>query len=168
MSSKTPLPNTPTYNMAQIFLHWAIAVLIIANYFISDGMGHMLRQHIEDSASTPNWVGDFHIYVGLAILGLMVVRVFVRLFSKTPEQKTTGNGTLDKISHWVHIALYWLMFLVPAFGAASWYLKIHVLGDIHQITMNIMMSLILLHALAALFHQYVLKDGLLLRMLGRS
>jgi len=106
MSSKTPLPNTPTYNMAQIFLHWSIAVLIIANYFISDGMGHMLRQHIEDSASTPNWVGDFHIYVGLAILGLMVIRVFVRLFSKTPEQKTTGNGTLDKISHWVHIALY--------------------------------------------------------------
>ena len=60
------------------------------------------------------------------------------------------------------------MFLVPVFGAIAWYLGIHFMGDVHEIAMNIMMSLILLHATAALLHQYVLKDGTLLKMLGQK
>ena len=30
------------YTRAQIAIHWAVAVLIIANYFISEGMGDVL------------------------------------------------------------------------------------------------------------------------------
>lgn len=168
MSTQESRPKAQSYNVFQIFLHWAIAALIVANYFISEGMGHMLDQHIDNPTSSPSWVGDFHVYVGVTVLSLVVIRLLVRLFSTAPELKSSGNSTLDKLSKWVHHTLYLLMFLVPALGATCWFLKIDALGDIHVITMNIMMSLILLHAFAALFHQYVLKDDLILRMLGRS
>lgn len=40
--------------------------------------------------------------------------------------------------------------------------------NIHTIAMSIMMTFILLLASAALFHHFVLKDGILLKMLGKN
>ena len=63
-----------------------------------------------------------------------------------------------------HKALYLLMILVPALGAITWYGKTETTADAHVIAMNVMMLLALGHAVIAIFHQYVLKDGLLARM----
>ena len=155
-----------TYNTAQILLHWAIAALIIFNYFVSEGMGRAFRQHLDDSNTGYGLVSSLHVYVGLAIIALVVIRIIVRLVSR--KTKKDSPNLLDKISHITHETLYLLMFLVPVFGAIAWYLGIHFMGDVHEITMNIMMTIVLLHAAAALFHQYVLKDGTLLKMLGQK
>jgi cytochrome b561 len=155
-----------TYNTAQILLHWAIAALIIFNYFVSEGMGRAFRQHLDDSTAGYNLVASLHVYVGLAIIALVLLRIIVRFLSK--KTKTAATNLLDRASRIVHEILYSLMFLVPVFGATAWYLGIHIMGDVHEIAMNIMMTLVLLHAAAALFHQYVLKDGTLLKMLGQK
>ena len=155
-----------TYNTAQILLHWAIAALIIFNYFVSEGMGRAFHQHLDDSNTGYGLVSSLHVYVGLAIIALVVIRIIVRLVSR--KTKKDSPNLLDKISHITHEILYLLMFLVPVFGAIAWYLGIHFMGDVHEITMNIMMTIVLLHAAAALFHQYVLKDGTLLKMLGQK
>lgn len=157
-----------TYSIPQIVLHWAIAVLIVANYIVSDGMGSQLDKHLEDSSAATSWAGTFHIYVGLAVIGLVVLRLIVRIFSTKPEPINTGHHFFDRLSQWVHDLLYLLMFLVPVFGATAWYLGIETMGDVHVIAMNIMMSIVILHTLAALYHHHILKDRLLLRMVGRS
>lgn len=155
-----------SYNTAQIFLHWAIAALIIFNYFVSEGMGRAFRQHLEDSNAGYNLVSSLHAYVGLTIIALVVIRIIVRFMSK--KTKAASTNLFDRVSRIVHEFLYLLMFLVPVFGAVAWYLGIHIMGDVHEIAMNIMMTLVLLHAFAALFHQYVLKDGTLLKMFGQK
>lgn len=154
-----------SYNTAQILLHWAIAALIIFNYFVSDGMGRAFRQHLNDSNTGYNLVASLHVYVGLAVIALVVIRIIVRFTSHKTTAKS--KSAIDRASRIVHECLYLLMFLVPVFGAIAWYLGIHFMGDVHEITMNIMMTLVMLHAAAALFHQYVLKDGTLLKMLGQ-
>lgn len=155
-----------SYNTAQIVLHWAIAALIIFNYFVSEGMGRAFRQHLNNSNTGYNLVPSLHVYVGLAIIALVVMRIIVRLVSR--KNKKSSQNLLDRISHITHETLYLLMFLVPVFGATAWYLGIHFMGDIHEIAMNIMMTLVLLHAAAALLHQYVLKDGTLMKMFGQK
>tara|TARA_R110001599_G_scaffold64576_2_gene181771 strand:- start:2661 stop:3173 length:513 start_codon:yes stop_codon:yes gene_type:complete len=155
-----------SYNTAQIVLHWTIAALIVFNYFISDEMGRAFRQHLEDSNNGYSFTASIHVYVGLAIIALVVVRVIVRFMSK--KTKTASKNLFDRAARIIHECLYLLMFLVPVFGATAWYFGIHFMGNVHEIAINIMMSLVLLHAFAALFHQYILKDGTLLKMFGQK
>jgi cytochrome b561 len=155
------------YNSPQITLHWAIAFLITANYFVSDGMGSLLHKRLEDSNSNPGWLGNIHVYVGLTVLCLVVIRLIVRLMSTIPKPISTGKASLDKAAKWAHGLLYTLIFLVPLFGASAWYFGFGFMGDVHVVAVNIMMAIALLHALAAFYHHYFLKDEVLLRMLGR-
>ena len=42
---------------------------------------------------------------------------------------------------------------------------VHSLEEIHEVLANLMIGLVGLHTLAALMHQFVLKDGVMRRML---
>jgi cytochrome b561 len=155
------------YSFMQIGLHWLIVVLIAVNYFVSDGMGRALRDQINGQAVT-GITPTIHVYVGVAVLVLVLIRLGFRLASGAPHAPVSGPPILNTLSKWAHWALYLLMFLVPIAGALAWYLGIREAGDFHVVTMNAMIILAGLHAAAALFHQYVLKDGLLMRMVRPS
>jgi len=160
--------NTQSYSRLQILLHWAVAALIILNYFISEGMGRAFREHLDNSEDGYGLVSSIHVYVGLAVIALVVIRLCVRVFSNTPEPSSSNNATLDRLAKGTHHLLYLLMFIVPVFGATAWVLGVHFLGDVHEIAVNILMSIVLLHAIAAIYHQWVLKDGTLLKMLNEK
>jgi cytochrome b561 len=66
-----------------------------------------------------------------------------------------------KASHWL---FYILLVAVPATGLLAIYVS-DEFGDIHKLAKPAFIALIALHAVAALFHQFVLKDGTLKRML---
>ena len=154
---------TTRYSGAQMALHWATASLIAANYFISDGMGDALDAHIAGDpvvGLTPVW----HVWAGTTLLALVVLRLIVRAASGVPDAKDRNIVLAwgSKIGHWV---LYTLMFSVPALGALTWYGKLDRFGSLHILVMNILMITILGHATMAIFHHYVLKDGLLTRMI---
>lgn len=149
------------YSGAQIALHWAIALLIVANYFISDGMGDAFDASLEGRV-VGGFVPSFHVYAGVVVLVLALIRLGLRLVRGAPE--AAGAGLMDKLAGLAHWALYALMVGVPALGAITWFGGIEATADLHVLAMDAMMLLILVHAGAAIFHHYVLKDGLLRRM----
>jgi cytochrome b561 len=149
------------YTRTQIAIHWAVAVLIVINYFLGDGMGRQLDAKLGGQAYTTPW----HVWTGLAVLALVVLRLVVRFAAGAPETGGVPGSLTQKLGGWTHILLYLLMAGVPLGGAIVWYLGVDALGEPHALAGNVLMALAGLHALAALYHQYVVKDGLLLRMM---
>ena len=152
-----------SYSGLQIGLHWSIALLIIANYFISDGMPEAFDAMMAGKPVT-GWVPEFHVVVGTMILGLVVLRLVVRLVQGAPVEHSKAGSVSARLAKLGHLALYVLMLVVPAFGAIAWYGKTESTANLHVLTMNVMMILAVGHAAVALLHHYVLKDGVLNRM----
>jgi len=157
MATKAP------YSALQISLHWSTALLIGANYFISEGMGEALDAHLNGEAVS-GFVPTWHIWAGSVLLVLVLARILVRLVVGAPSHD--GMPTLAdraaEVGHWV---LYALMLAVPALGAVTWFGKFDATGELHVLVMNALMLVILGHAAMAIFHHYVLKDGLLKKMI---
>lgn len=155
------MQDTQGYSRLQIALHWAIAVLIVLNYIISDDMGEIFDGALEGHAVT-GLTPVFHVWAGTAVLVLVLVRLVTRMVSGAPAP---ANDTfLEKVAVWGHRALYALMLAVPALGAITWFGGIEATADLHVLVVNVLMLAALGHAAMSLFHHFVLKDGLLHRM----
>lgn len=150
------------YSGAQIALHWAIAVLIVANWFMGEGMGGALRAHRagEASVGTP-----WHVWLGVTILVLVLLRLVVRFGSGAPAPAPGTPPLLVLASIWGHRLLYLLMLAVPASGMAAWFGGIAKTGGAHELLVNILVVVVVAHTAAGLFHHYVLRDGLIARMM---
>lgn len=149
------------YTRIQIALHWVIALLIAYNYLFSEGLGKLLDQHLEGTdVGTPA-----HVWIGVAVFVLVLVRLVVRLVAGVPEAPGVAGSAQVKAADWGHRLLYLLMIAAPLAGALAWYKGIEALGEPHALLANLLVILAGLHALMALYHQYVLKDRLLLRMM---
>lgn len=151
------------YSSLQIALHWLIAILIVAAYILSDGMGGALRRRIE--AGTTGLEGNtIHVWLGGAAFLLILIRIVVRLVRGAPAPADGTPPRLAQAAIWGHRALYALMILTPALGAAAWYAHLIDLGDVHALAGNALLILAAGHAAAAVWHQFVAKDGTLDRM----
>jgi len=153
-----------SYSRLQIALHWGTVALIALNYVVSDGMGYAMRAIAR--GETPDGLTPVvHVYVGLGIIGLVLVRGVVRLVQGTPDVPEATPPLLRKASALTHAALYALVLAVPVLGAVAWYGQLRWMGDVHVVVMNGLLVLAGLHAAAALYHHYALKDMTLMRML---
>jgi cytochrome b561 len=150
------------YTGLQVGLHWATALLIGANYFISEGMGEALDAHL-DGQAVAGFVPTWHVWSGSLLLVLVLVRLVVRFATGAPKSDTVRkpSDVAAEVGHWV---LYGLMLAVPLLGAITWFGMTDTTGDLHVLVMNALMVVILGHAGMAIFHHYVLKDGLLRKM----
>lgn len=155
------MTQEPGYTKLQISLHWAIAGLVLFNYMFGEVM-ERAYDAVRDGAQPPGVGHYLHIVVGVAVLLLTLVRIGARFVSGVPEKGTTPG---DKVAAGLQSMLYLLTLLVPALGMATWGGGQGWAAAPHVIAANAIMGLALLHALSALFHQYVLKDRLLLRMM---
>jgi cytochrome b561 len=117
---------------------------------------------MEDGAAAPAFVP--HVAFGLAILALVLVRLIVRLRRGVPEAPGVPGSLQVKAADWGHRLIYLLMIMVPLGGISIWFGGMDN-GDIHGFFANVLMLVVLGHALVALYHQYVVKDGLLRRMM---
>lgn len=152
------------YSRLQILLHWLVAVLVAFNYFYSDGMGDALDAKLDGVLiPTAEINPNIHVWVGVVVLALFVVRFTNRLLRGVP--KAAGTGLISLLAEWVHRLLYLLLFIVPAMGAITWFGAFDATGELHALFANILLTIAGLHAAAALFHQFILKDGLILKML---
>jgi cytochrome b561 len=154
------MKTTTGYSGLQIGLHWLIAILIVIAWFTGEGAGEAMEA-VEDGG-----VAGFvpHVAVGLAILALVVVRVLVRLGRGAPAAPGAPGSLSVMAADWGHRLIYLLMIAVPLGGVATFFLGLDV-GEVHELAANVLMLVVLGHALMALYHQYVLKDGLLRRMM---
>ena len=167
MSTQAPKRYSPLW----VTLHWVIALLIFIVFYLGIST--------EDIALTEK-VGilRWHMPLGITVLLLMIVRFVVRWRTPQPEPATVGNAFLDKVGKWTHYLLYIFAILMPLTGlflSVTFKLAPVVFGGegslprdlspmLHGLIDPIFALLILLHILAALYHQFVRKDNLLARM----
>jgi cytochrome b561 len=149
------------YSRIQIGLHWLIAILIVTAWWTGDGARAALDA-FEESGAAPGFVP--HVALGLAILALVVLRVIVRLSRGAPTAPGVPGSLAVKAAGWGHLLIYALMIGVPLGGISAWFLGLET-GDIHALFANALMVIVLGHTAFALYHQYIVKDGLLRRMM---
>jgi cytochrome b561 len=153
------------YSGLQIALHWGIAVLIAINWFTGEAMITAFDGMIDGEAGKASLQSSLHIYLGLAVFFLALARLVLRIVQGKPAAADKTPGLLNKMAEAAHWLLYGLMVAVPFLGGLAWYRGMESAGDLHVLVMNGMLILIGIHAVAGLFHHYVIKDGLLSRMI---
>ena len=166
------------YHTALVVLHWFMAVLLITALT----MGSLVLDHTPNSS--PDKIGALkgHMIAGGLILVLTLIRLVVRFVTKHPAPASTGNATLDRLAPLAHWALYLLVLLMAGSGIAMSVmagLPDIVFGGVgslpvdfkalppravHGLVAKLLIFVILAHVGAALFHQFVRRDGLLSRM----
>jgi len=162
-----------------VALHWLLAVLILGA--LSLGFFWL--------AATPNVdprkiiLLRLHMAGGMLILVLMAIRFVVRLRTSRPPAATTGFPLLDRLAPITHYGFYVLVLLMVGTGYTTGILAglpdivfagsgeplpasfgIYPTWVAHGYLAALLAGFILLHILAALYHQFVRKDGLLRRM----
>ena len=153
------------YSRTQIFLHWAIALLILFNLIFSDAMSDLWRQ-IERTGPTPTTIGAWaHIIVGVAMLAFVAWRLVLRVTRGVPHTPAGTNSWLKLAGDAGHLALYALMIALPVTGLMAFYGGFETLGELHsELLKSLLWALIAVHVVAAIYHHFFLKDGLLNRM----
>lgn len=177
-----PLRNTSNcYGLISQLFHWLVVLLILMQYAwawrIDNAEGFRLRLELVTQHKT----------IGMAVLSLAILRLLWRLFNRPPALPGGMKGwelLLAKAGHWI---LYGLIFAMPLTGwlyssAAGlgdfWWGPFNfpslvdpgerledLFGVMHQWLAVSLAGMAGIHVLAALRHQFVLKDGLMKRML---
>ena len=151
------------YSRAQIALHWSILVLLGISFFSHEGMKAAFRAAIkgEEAGGSAALV---HRLVGITILVLTLVRIALRVRQGAPALPDTAHPLMNLAAKAAHLALYALLIAIPVSGLTAWLGLNRDAGGAHEVLFILLFLLVGLHAAAALFHQFVLKDRLLERM----
>jgi cytochrome b561 len=170
------------YSGAAKSLHWLVVALLIAQFIFAWTMPEI---HRTVPVST---LIDLHVWFGILILFVAVVRLAVRATHGEPTPEDGLPPWQQQSARIVHWLLYGLLFIVPALGwmNASWrgmtvtFFGLFELpklmatrapgwgwtGDVHGLLANyLLLALVGLHVAAALYHQFIRRDGVLRRML---
>ena len=186
MSSKSITTHAPArYTATAKLLHWILALALFAA--IGMGLYMVSLSFSPQRLKLYNW----HKWLGVSILALSLLRLGWRLANKPPALPAAMQARMPawqhKAHHGTHHALYALFFLVPLLGWAyssaagfpivflglvplpDWVPVSPALAEtikpLHQWSAYALAGLIVLHIAAALKHQLIDRDGLLLRML---
>ena len=175
----TPL-NSPRYSTASIALHWAMLVLMVAVYaFIN------IADFFPKGSDARLWAKNWHFTLGLLVLAVVWLRIAVRALGTTPPIHPTPPAWPQTGGKAVHLLLYVLLVAMPWLGGLALSaggkpvpfvgLELpsllapnkelgHQIKEVHELGGNLGYALIGAHAVAALFHHYVVRDNTLARM----
>jgi cytochrome b561 len=169
------------YDGLEMSLHWATALLVVINYVLAQVWGYLQR-------GTPlrHSLQSLHVSFGLLLTAVIVARLLWRAGPGRRVPPAT-SGLIELASRLVHYALYGLLIAVAVLGLCfRWaqgeplsflglfaipspypFVKAqaHTIGGLHNWAATILIVLAGLHAAAALFHHFVLRDDVLWRML---
>ncbi|MBU9836403.1 cytochrome b561 (plasmid) [Rahnella aquatilis] len=173
------------YSSVQIVIHWLVLVLVVFTYTTMDIKGAFAR-----GSQVRELLTLTHYSLGFCVLFLMCVRVFVRAMYSTPPVKPAPPRWQHNLAVLTHMVIYLMFIGLPVLGILSKYYAGHdwtmfnimmpksvfpdmelqrQLKTVHMWLANTGYYLIGLHALAALWHHYRLRDNTLVRMLpGRK
>ena len=162
-------------------LHWTMALLIIGMVFVGAAM-------VDSVATWQPTAVHLHKWLGLCLLGLVVLRLWHRLRNPAPPLPADLPRLQALGARAAHVGLYALMFAMPLVGWAmqgaagtpvvlpgGWVLPAllgpdlatyGLLRDAHAVLAYSLFALVLLHAGAGLYHGFVRRDGVLASMLG--
>lgn len=172
----------PRYTKTAMLLHWLIALLIIATFFLGLSM-----VAIPGFSPTKLKYFSWHKWMGVTVLMLAVLRVLWRATHTPPAKLASIPDWQHKIAEGMHYLLYILIFAVPISGylysyAAGvpvvylglWQMPAPIAPDpelkatlktVHYVLTMTMAAAVVAHALAALKHHFIDRDVTLKRML---
>jgi len=171
--------TAPGYGFWHKSFHWIIFALIAAQYVVGSVMPHIGRDTQDEG-----WV-HWHFTIGAMILFFIVARLIWRLIH--PVRLLDMPGWQARLASLTHTGLYVLILVMTVLGWAAtgdrgWTIYLfgfiplpalaakgtpwaHTAGDIHNVLVYVLLAFIVLHVLAALYHQFVLRDRVLARMM---
>lgn len=152
------------YSRLQIGLHWVMAGLIVTNLVFEDWIKAGWRAIETGGAPVYDAGALAHIGVGVAVLALALWRLGLRFTRGVPDLPTGMSAPERLVAHLGHGLLYALMIGVPLVGLLAWFGASEDLAELHELGKPLFILLVAAHVAAALWHQFVKKDGLLMRM----
>ncbi|MBI4938026.1 MAG: cytochrome b/b6 domain-containing protein [Nitrosomonadales bacterium] len=166
------------YSRRIVIIHWLTVALLIAAWYLGD----MLADARNESGAT--LAGYYaHALVGGAVLALTLIRWTFRNVDGVPPP--VGHSLMDRAATAVHYGLYVLLVLLATTGfmtaltsgvgpallkANASLLPEKYTGPaafphaVHEILVNVLIAVVVVHVLGAITHQFILKDGLMRRM----
>ena len=173
--------TTNRYGSLSIGLHWLMLLLLIAVYACID-----LRGLFPKGSDPREALKIWHFMLGLSVLVLVSLRLVVHMAGPVPRIEPDPPGWQKLSAKLMHVALYALMIGMPL---AGWLILsaegkpipffglelpaligkskdlAELIKKIHETGGTVGYFLIGLHAAAALFHHYFVRDNTLRRML---
>lgn len=169
------------YDRRTIALHWLTAVLVGVLWSIAQIIDFFPKGSPKIAARS------VHIVLGMLLGVILLLRIVwrIRSGSRLPPAQSGVMGCLARI---VHVLLYvglvavvllgisnaWArgdsifgLFRIPTLYASVPQLK-PTIEYLHADFANVLATLAVLHSLVALVHQFILRDGVLRRMLPRD
>ena len=180
-STPARLGSPQRYGRVAQLLHWATAALVLAAFLYGPG-----GPEAGVYSASRDFDRRLHETLGSAVFVLVVVRVIWRLFDRRPEAAPVSRWmTMAAVA--VQLVLYLLLFAVPVSAIVGAWLEGHpvawlgglaidspiatshalgaAIATMHTWLGDAILWVAGLHALAALYHQFILKDGVLGSML---
>ena len=169
------------YGTAAQFFHWVTAILVLAAFAYGPGGS---EQRVYSLAK--DFDRQLHETLGLAVLALAVTRLVWRAFDVNPEEPDAPQW-MKRSSRLAQATLYVLLLLIPLTAISGawleghpltllggvrigpWLAEAHAVGSaiasVHTWLGDAILWVAGLHAAAALYHHFVLRDGVLRSML---
>lgn len=154
------------YSATQITLHWIIAVLVIFQLIMGEDIKPAYRAFSRGNtpAEADLFWANIHVYVGIAIFVLALLRVVVLLRRGAPEPPADEHRLLKMAARATHGILYLVILGMPISGGVAWYFGIHDAGEVHEMAKPVIIAVVVLHVAAALWHHFVKRNDVLKRM----
>lgn len=178
------MSSTPArFDRVAIFLHWTIGLGIVAVT-----AAEMLRGELPKGHAVREGLKFAHNPVGTIIFALVLVRIAWSLSHPAPEAPAGTTAWERRAAAASHLALYAMMIAIPLLGIIFTFARgrpidfglfqlaypLHAvigtatmkfLKGLHEWLGQAILGLAFIHAAAALWHHYVRRDDVLIRML---
>ncbi len=173
--------STERYGALSIGLHWLMLLLLVAVYACIE-----LREFFPKGSGPREALKTWHYMLGLSVFVLVWLRLLLNMTGRFPRMEPDQPGWQKLSARLMHVALYALMIVMPL---AGWLMlsaagkpipffglqlpalisesksAAELIKEIHVTAGTVGYFLIGLHALAALYHHFMLGDSTLRRML---
>ncbi|CAH1658452.1 putative Superoxide oxidase [Hyphomicrobiales bacterium] len=164
------------YDATTIRLHWLTAFLVVPLWIL----GQVADLFPHGLVNSGLW--SLHVIMGFVLIPVLLFRIAWRLIGGSRMDKSI-YGTFYIPAKAAHYLIYALLCLVIILGVANAFIRGYSLFGIvrlpqvgdptlrrpvtgaHGLAANLLLGLVALHAIAALVHHYIFRDGVLRRML---
>lgn len=166
------------YSRRMVRMHWLTLALVVIAWYLGDTL---VDERGEKSATLAGYL--VHALVGGSVLVVTAMRMIYRSVDRLPQQ--VSNSLMDMAAKGVHHLLYTLLVLLPTTGFMT--LLMSSVGEAlvtvnprllpekftgpsiashvtHDVLMTALMVVVAIHILGVIWHQFILKDGLMSRM----
>ena len=169
------------YGAVAKFFHWTTAILVVVAFAYGPGGSEQRVYSLAKDADR-----QLHETLGLAVFTLAIIRLAWRAFDVAPDDPPLPPW-MTLSARVIHAALYVLLFLLPVTAISGawleghpvtllgsvriepWLAERHAFGStiasIHTWLGDTILWVAGAHAVAALYHHFILRDGVLRSML---